>query len=44
MTARVDFRAGQVLDAVDLVDEQIYRIALRRRHNIAHHGWGIVHG
>ncbi len=43
-TKRVRYREDQTLKQKDLQDEQAYRIALRRRHNIAHHGWGIVHG
>lgn len=41
---RVRYREGQVLRAADLTAEQAYRRELRRRHNIAHHGWGIVRG
>ncbi|HEY0111313.1 MAG TPA: hypothetical protein VGB67_16860 [Fibrella sp.] len=41
---RVYFREEQVLRKADLIDEQAYRIAQRRRHNIAHHTWGIVVG
>jgi hypothetical protein len=41
---RVRYRERQFLRAADLSDEQAYRIAMRRRHNIAHHGWGIVTG
>ncbi len=41
---RVRFRERQVLRATDLAAEQAYLIAMRRRHNIAHHGWGIVNG
>jgi hypothetical protein len=41
---RVRFREGQVLLARDLNDEQAYHTAMRRRHNISHHTWGIVRG
>lgn len=41
---RVRYREQQVLQVDDLSDEQHYRIAMRRRHNIAHHDWGIVSG
>lgn len=43
-TFRVCYREGQTLLCSDLDGEQAYRIAKRRRHNIAHHGWGIVAG
>lgn len=42
--SRVNYREGQILSAADLVDEQVTRIVRRRRHNIGHHGWGIVTG
>jgi hypothetical protein len=41
---RVDFRADQHLGARHLRSEQAYHIAMRRRHNIAQHEWGIVMG
>lgn len=41
---RVRYRERQVLRASDLVTEQSYLVAARRRHNIGHHGWGIVGG
>ena len=41
---RVRYRERQPLRAVDLSDEQAHRIAMRRRHNIAHHTWGVVRG
>lgn len=43
-TTRVRYREGQPLRAKDLADEQAYRLAMRRRHNIGGHGWGIVTG
>lgn len=42
--ARVRFFEGQFLGADDMTDEQAYHIAMRRRHNLAHHTWGIVAG
>ncbi len=43
-TTRVRYREQQTLRKSDLSDEQAYRIAMRRRHNLAHHTWGIVEG
>ena len=42
--SRVRYRDGQLLRAADLLAEQAYRREQRRRHNVAQHGWGIVHG
>ncbi len=42
--ARVHYFEGQFLRTQDFVDEQAYHVAMRRRHNIAHHSWGIVSG
>jgi hypothetical protein len=42
--ARVSYFERQFLRTQDFVDEQAYHIAMRRRHNIAHHRWGIVEG
>lgn len=42
--SRAHFRESQILRYSDLKDEQAYRIAMRRRHNLAHHRWGIVQG
>src|ERR1700730_8710129 len=42
--ARVNYFERQFLRAQDFVDEQAYHVAMRRRHNIAHHSWGIVEG
>ncbi|HWX36627.1 MAG TPA: hypothetical protein VNZ53_55590 [Steroidobacteraceae bacterium] len=42
--ARVNYFDRQFLRTQDFVDEQSYQIAMRRRHNIAHHRWGIVNG
>lgn len=42
--ARVHYFEGQFLRTQDFVDEQAYHVAMRRRHNIAHHTWGIVSG
>ena len=42
--ARVHYFERQFLRTQDLADEQAYHLAMRRRHNIAHHVWGIVRG
>lgn len=42
--ARVSYFERQFLRTQDFVDEQAYHLAMRRRHNIAHHRWGIVEG
>ena len=42
--ARVSYFERQFLRTQDFVDEQAYQIAMRRRHNIAHHRWGVVEG
>jgi hypothetical protein len=42
--ARVHYFERQFLRTQDFTDEQAYHLAMRRRHNIAHHSWGIVHG
>jgi hypothetical protein len=42
--ARVHYRERQPLRATDLCQEQAYHVGMRRRHHIAHHGWGIVTG
>ena len=42
--ARVHYFEGQFLRKQDFVDEQAYHVAMHRRHNIAHHTWGIVSG
>lgn len=41
---RVRYFDGQYLRSEDFTDEQSYHVAMRRRHNIAGHSWGIVHG
>src|SRR5581483_6189128 len=41
---RVRYFDRQFLRASDFQEEQAYHIALRRRHNIAGHTWGIVVG
>jgi hypothetical protein len=43
-TSRVHYFEEQFLRTQDFVDEQAYHVAARRRHNIAHHVWGIVVG
>lgn len=41
---RVHYYDRQFLRAQDFTDEQAYQIAMRRRHNLSHHIWGIVRG
>ena len=41
---RVHYFDQQFLRKQEFVDEQSYQLATRRRHNIAHHIWGIVIG
>lgn len=41
---RVLYYEKQFLRPRDFQDEQAYHIEMRRRHNIAHHTWGIVTG
>lgn len=41
---RVNYFPRQYLRRQDFSDEQSYQIALRRRHNISHHSWGVVVG
>lgn len=43
-TTRVRYFEKQFLRVQDFTDEQDYHLAMRRRHNIAHHVWGIVRG
>jgi hypothetical protein len=40
----VRFRERQLLRTADLADEQAYHLAMRRRHHLAQHGWGVVRG
>ncbi|MAU12339.1 MAG: hypothetical protein CL607_21125 [Anaerolineaceae bacterium] len=42
--SRVHYFEKQYLRAQDFNDEQAYHLAMHRRHNIAHHTWGIVEG
>ena len=42
--SRVRYTPRQFLGATDFSDEQGHHVGMRRRHNIAHHTWGIVHG
>ena len=42
--ARVNYFERQYLRRQEFADEQAYQLALRRRHNIAQHEWGIVVG
>lgn len=41
---RVRYFEKQFLRTSDFATEQAYHIAMRRRHNIAHHYWGIING
>jgi hypothetical protein len=41
---RVNYFDRQFLRLAEFTDEQAYHIALRRRHNLSHHSWGIVTG
>lgn len=41
---RVRYYQQQYLGADDLADEQAYHRDMRRRHNLAHHTWGVVVG
>ncbi len=41
---RVHYFPRQFLRTQDFTDEQAYHIAMRRRHNVAHHTWGIASG
>jgi hypothetical protein len=41
---RVQYFRGQFLRAQEFTQEQAYHVASRRRHNIAHHVWGILAG
>ncbi len=43
-TTRVQYFDHQFLRRQDFSDEQAYHLAMRRRHNISHHNWGIVTG
>lgn len=44
MENRVNYYERQFLRAQDFRDEQAYHVAMRRRHAIAHHIWGIARG
>ena len=44
LPSRVHYFPQQYLRREDFSDEQSYQLALCRRHNIAHHSWGIVIG
>lgn len=41
---RIRWHERQTVQSDDLQAEQDYRIDLRRRHNLGHHGWGVVRG
>ena len=42
--SRVNYFDRQFIRLAELQDEQAYHLALRRRHNLSHHSWGIVIG
>lgn len=42
--SRVNYFGEQFLRTQEFVDEQAYHVAMRRRHNIGQHVWGIVSG
>ena len=42
--SRVNYFDRQFLRVDEFRDEQVYQLALRRRHNITQHSWGIVKG
>jgi hypothetical protein len=44
MTSRVHYFERQFLRVNEFRDEQLYQLALRRRHNLGPHTWGIVAG
>ena len=44
LVQRVRYQEGQILGVDDLEQEQRSRLEAGRRHNIAHHNWGIVQG
>jgi hypothetical protein len=41
---RVNYFERQFLRTQDFADEQAYHVAMRRRHNVSHHTWGVVSG
>jgi hypothetical protein len=44
VVVRDNYFDRQVLRTQDFTDEQAYHLAMRRKHNLAGHSWGIVHG
>jgi hypothetical protein len=42
--SRVHYFNKQILRVNEFSDEQLYQLALRRRHNVTLHAWGIVSG
>jgi hypothetical protein len=42
--SRVNYFDRQYLRVNEFTDEQLYQLALRRRHNVTLHSWGIVSG
>ncbi|MBP2328885.1 hypothetical protein JOF56_009270 [Kibdelosporangium banguiense] len=41
---RVQYQDHQILRLQDFTDEQDYHVAMRRRHNLSGHAWGIASG
>lgn len=41
---RVQYSKDQYLNLQEFVDEQEYHVAMRRRHNVTGHGWGVATG
>ena len=41
---RVHYYKEQFLRTDDFREEQDYHLAMRRRHNLAHHTWGVAYG
>jgi hypothetical protein len=41
---RVQYQDHQILQLQDFTDEQDYHVAMRRRHNLSGHAWGITSG
>lgn len=44
ITERLNYYQFQTLGAADLKDQQSYHRALRRRHNLGPHSWGVITG
>jgi hypothetical protein len=44
VVVRDNYFDRQVLRTQDFTDEQAYHLAMRRKHNLGGHSWGVVHG